>query len=424
MTGKTERIASTSLLAMAVGFIVTLIISRIAWRDNGWVLTLLSGFEAGLVGGIADWFAVTALFRHPFGVPIPHTAILPGNRNRITQALVSMVENDLLNKKSILKKVQDLDIARKILETAGKNLRLDAVKSILTQVLRSIATALPIDGVQTLLRDLINRYLQQLDIGVLVKMVADGSLKQHYDEAAFNLLLEKAEETVSNEKFQLEIGTVAVNAIKKMPLKGLMKLSVPTVVGMMGEQKIGKMLQEFLLSVARDVRNPENRNRLAILTSVRESVVNLHQNKDILEKLDAFRQDILNGSQLDGYVRNGLEKAREDVLRLVDDAGTMDGKIIPFLESILSRASRDEDMILKLEAFIDTEISHFIDSHHESIGRLVRENIERFDTATLIRMIEEKVGNDLQWIRVNGAICGFAVGVVLYGIKALGAIVL
>lgn len=419
MTGKTERIASTSLLVMVIGFIVTLVISRIAWRDNGWVLTLLSGFEAGLVGGIADWFAVTALFRHPFGLPIPHTAILPGNRNRITQALVSMVENDLLNKKSILKKVQDLDIARKILETAGKNLRLDAVKSILTQVLRSIAAALPIDGVQTLLRDLISRYLQRLDIGVLVKMLADEGLKQHYDEAAFNLLLEKAEESVSTEKFQLEIGTVAVNAIKTMPLKGLMKLSVPTVVGMMGEQKIGKMLQEFLLSVARDMRNSENRNRMAILTSVRESVANLHQNRDVLEKLDAYRQDILNGGQLDGYLKQGLEKARENVLRLVDDAGTMDGKVIPFLESILSRASRDEDMILKLETFIDNQLSHFIDSHHESIGRLVRENIDRFDTATLIRMIEGKVGNDLQWIRVNGAICGFAVGVVLYGIKAL-----
>ncbi len=424
MTGKTERIASTSLLAMAVGFIATLIISRIAWRDNGWVLTLLSGFEAGLVGGIADWFAVTALFRHPFGLPIPHTAILPGNRNRITQALVSTVENDLLNKKSILKKVQDLDIARRLLETAGKNLRLDAVKSILTQVLRSIATALPIDGVQTLLRELINQYLQQLDIGVLVKMLADESLKRHYDEAAFNLLLEKAEESVSNEEFQLEIGTVAVNAIKTMPLKGLMKLSVPTVVGMMGEQKIGKMLQEFLLSVARDMRNTENRNRMAILTSMRESVAHLHHNRDVLEKLDAYRQDILNGGQLDGYLKQGLEKAQKDVLRLADDACTMDGKIIPFLESILSRASRDEDMVLKLETFIDTQLSQFIDSHHESIGRLVRENIERFDTATLIKMIEGKVGNDLQWIRVNGAICGFAVGVALYGIKALGAVVL
>jgi uncharacterized membrane-anchored protein YjiN (DUF445 family) len=409
---------------MAIGFTATLVISRMAWRDNGWILMLLSGFEAGMVGGIADWFAVTALFRHPFGVPIPHTAILPGNRNRITQALVSMVENDLLNKKSILKKVQDLDAARRILETAEKSLRTDAVKSILIQVIRSIVSALPADGVLASLSEPIHRYLKQVDLGVPVKILTDEILSRHYDEAGLNLLLEKAEDSLSTEKVRLEIGAMASEAIRTMPMKGLMKLSVPAIAGMMGEQKIGKLMQDFLLSLAKDLRNPENQNRKDILSSLHESVANLHQNKDVLEKLDAYRQDILEGHELDEYVRHGLEEAREGLLRLIDDAGTMEGRIVPFLESILSRASRDEDMILKLETFIDAQLSDFIDSHHESIGRLVRENIDKFDTVTLIRMIEEKVGNDLQWIRVNGAICGFAVGIVLYVIKALGSIVM
>jgi uncharacterized membrane-anchored protein YjiN (DUF445 family) len=424
MTGKTKQIATTSLLVMAVGFITTLVISRVAWRDNSWILVLLSGFEAGLVGGIADWFAVTALFRHPFGLPIPHTAILPGNRNRITQALVSMVENDLLNKKSILKKVQDLDVARRILETAEKNLHTEAVKSILTQVLRSMTAALPEEEILATSSKLIHRYLERADIGVLVKVLADEGLSRHYDEAAFNLLLEKAEDSLSTEKVRQDIGVMAADAIRTMPMTGLMKLSVPAIAGIMGEQKIGKLMQDFLLSLVKDMRNPENQNRAAIMSSLHEVVAKLHQNKDVLDKLDAYRQDFLAGHDLDDYIRHGLVQAREGLLRLIDDAGTMEGRIVPFLESILSRASQDEDMIMKLETFIDAQLSNFIDSHHESIGRLVRENIDRFDTVTLIRMIEEKVGNDLQWIRVNGAICGFAVGIVLHGIKALGSIVM
>lgn len=419
MTGKTKQIATISLLVMALGFAATLVMSRVAWRDNGWVMLLMSGFEAGLVGGIADWFAVTALFRHPLGLPIPHTAILPGNRNRITQALVSMVENDLLNKKSILKKVQDLSVARRILETIQKNLRLEAVKSILTQVLRSVVTALPIEGVLSSLRELIHHYLQRVDIGTLIKMLTDESLAQHYDEAAFQLLLEKSEELLSGDKFQMEIGAVAVNAIRTMPMKGLMKLSVPAVIGMMGEQKTGKMIQDFLLSVAKDMRNPENHNRIAVLTSLRGTIGALHQNHSVLEKLEAYRQDILNGHDLDKYMKQGLMDLREELLRQIEDPGTMDSKMIPFLESILLRTSQDEEMIQKLESFLDAQLSSFIDSHHESIGRLVRENIDRFDTVTLIQMIEGKVGNDLQWIRVNGAICGFAAGVVLYGLKML-----
>jgi uncharacterized membrane-anchored protein YjiN (DUF445 family) len=298
------------------------------------------------------------------------------------------------------------------------------VKSILTQVLRSIVSALPVEGVLASLSELIHKYLRRVDFGVLVKILADEVLSRRYDEAALNLLLEKAEESLSTAKVQQEIGAMAAEAIRTMPMKGLMKLSVPAIAGMMGEQKIGRMIQDFLLTLAKDMRNPQNQNRKDILASLHESVAKLHQNKDVLEKLGAYREDILAGHELDDYVRHGLEEAREGLLRLIDDAGTMEGRIVPFLESILLRTSRDEEMILKLETFIDAQLSEFIDSHHESIGRLVRENIDRFDTVTLIRMIEGKVGNDLQWIRVNGAICGFAVGVALYGIKALGTVVM
>src|SRR5919205_2901935 len=100
---KSHHLATISLIIMGIGFIAT-----IPLQDSFWGNILQGGFEAGLVGGLADWFAVTALFRHPLGIPIPHTALLPKNREKITKALVSTVENELLSKETIIARLQQI----------------------------------------------------------------------------------------------------------------------------------------------------------------------------------------------------------------------------------------------------------------------------------------------------------------------------
>src|SRR4051794_35874729 len=97
---KSQHLATISLAVMGTGFLATIPI-----QHSFWGMILQAGFEAGLVGGLADWFAVTALFRHPLGIPIPHTALLPKNRKRIIAGIISMLENDWLTKESIRKKI-------------------------------------------------------------------------------------------------------------------------------------------------------------------------------------------------------------------------------------------------------------------------------------------------------------------------------
>ena len=103
---KSRYIAGISLAVMGAGFITT----RWWLPDNAWTHLLESGFEAGLVGGIADWFAVTALFRHPMGIPIPHTSLLLKNRRKIEGSLISAMENELLNKDSITRKLSGFQL--------------------------------------------------------------------------------------------------------------------------------------------------------------------------------------------------------------------------------------------------------------------------------------------------------------------------
>src|SRR6476620_6681555 len=124
-----RKIAIYSLIIMGVGFIATT-----PFKGPILVDLLHGGFEAGLVGGLADWFAVTALFRHPLGIPIPHTALLPNNRKRMTSALVSVLINDWLSKESIQEKVKDMPFTEKLIIIMKKQLQTGPFKKGLIQL--------------------------------------------------------------------------------------------------------------------------------------------------------------------------------------------------------------------------------------------------------------------------------------------------
>ena len=138
----TRRLATVSLIFMAVGFVVSL-----PFKENAWVFWLQSGFEAGLVGGIADWFAITALFRHPLGLKIPHTNLLPKNRERVIESIVHMLETDLLNKESIVAKLQHMTLADRVIKILRSILVLPAFRATVTELLVGLIRKLPKEAI-------------------------------------------------------------------------------------------------------------------------------------------------------------------------------------------------------------------------------------------------------------------------------------
>ena len=419
MPNRNYRIATYSLLLMAAGFLAVLAMERLLWPGSPWLSALTSGFEAGLIGGLADWFAVTALFRHPLRIPIPHTAILPENRERITLGLASLVENDLLKKESIIGKLQALDAAKRLLMGARRALRTDAVKAVISQILGSVVSPLSASRLQAPLRDMLAGALHRADLGNLVRLLTEEAIRRDLDAEALDALLEKTEEMIAEERFRQDVGAMAVHAVKEMELSGLMKVTLPALVGMMGEPKVGKLIQDFLLTAARDLRREDNQNREALRAALRQGIGRLPENPAVLEKLAAFRQGLTEGDALDRMLTSSLEEAGRELTALAADPEAIEEKVVPFLDGLLRDALQDRAMVDRLEAFLDAQLGILIDRHHKDIGRLVRSNLDQFDTDTLIRLIEDKVGNDLQWIRVNGAICGFVVGLCLFGFKAL-----
>ncbi|MDD7795870.1 DUF445 domain-containing protein [Clostridium sp. 'White wine YQ'] len=412
MKAKTNQMASISLIIMLIGFIATMI------SGNSTAIVLLqSGFEAGLVGGLADWFAVTALFRYPLGIHIPHTAILPQNRDRITNSLVSIVENDLLNKSSIIDKVSKLEIVSKTLNLLRKNLYSDNVKSGVINITKNIADSIPSDKVAIYLNKMISEKINEVDTKSLIELLSNACLENNYEQKVLDVLVERIKIEVKKESIKNEIGSSAISAIGKIEINPLMKYTISAAIGALGEEKVGKIIQDCIVLILNDLEEKDNRSRLMILESIRKSIVNGKDNEELITAVDNIKVNITESSRFNEFMQEQIETTINSVLNYFSDVEYIEEELLPLIDNMLANLLENKELINKIETYIQEQIVSFADKNHSKIGKLVKENIEKLETETLIELIEDKVGNDLQWIRVNGAICGFIIGIALGLIK-------
>lgn len=413
MKMKANQKALILLIVMFIGFLFTLFSKNITI-----IIILQSGFEAGVVGGFSDWFAVVALFRHPLGIPIPHTALLPRNRQKITNALVSIVENNLLNKSSIISKVHELEVVKKILNISKKGIYSNKGKKAVSYIIKGVINYIPITKLSSYLLILIEKYLNRLDSKDFLEKLIDICLKNNYEEKFLDNLLVKCEEIVKEEKVKNELANIVFSSIKKININGIMQYTLNTALNLLGKEKVGKIAQELVISTLNDLKNENNSSRAMILELMQDNIRSISSNENVIEKIDEYKSNLSDNIELNNYIVKTLNELKSIVLNYIND-DYIENNILPMLSNFIDSISEDITLVNKLEQQIQEHVSEYISVNHKKIGKLVRDNLEILDTETLIELIEDRVGDDLQWIRVNGALCGFCVGLVLGIIRVL-----
>ncbi|WP_159886275.1 DUF445 domain-containing protein [Paenibacillus puerhi] len=413
--GKAGYTAVISLIVMAAGFILT-----IPWAATvPWVRFLQSGFEAGLVGGLADWFAVTALFRHPLGIPIPHTALLPKNRARVTQALVSTVQNELLSKESMTDKLETLQIGERLLELIERQMGTEQAKAAMLKLIETVLEQIPWEEAASLADKELKRFAAELDVSKLLQAGIGHAIDRQYDEKALNGLLDLVYDLVSRTDTRNRLGALAVNAVSQMNTGGFMSFAMNAFAGFVNEEKLGGMIQEQLLREILRLKNAQDGNRRWVLGELRKSLQSFGQTGEQREALEAWKHELLAGLDLTDKAAQVLEGIRIRLTAFIREERFADAYMLPYLARMLHKLKSDPAAMNSLETFIRTGLTQWIGENHHLIGKLIHENVDKFDNATLISLMEDKIGRDLQWIRVNGAICGFLIGLVLFGVRAL-----
>jgi uncharacterized membrane-anchored protein YjiN (DUF445 family) len=411
---QTKRIASFSLAVMGTGFVAT-----VPFQGSLLGALLHGGFEAGLVGGLADWFAVTALFRHPMGIPIPHTALLPKNRQRMTEALVSMIINDWLSKESIQDKMKQIHVTEKLLSILEKEIHSDAVKKGIVSLAEQLIHHIQVEKLTPLIENEIKSSLSSIEITRLLPSVVGQVLHHEYDEKALDYVLGKVEDWVKKENTRHRLGTLAIQALDSIELDGFLRFALMSFQNLLNEEKLGGILQNLLLGTVNSLRQTDDPNRKALLSYIRTELQNIKDNKNLLEQIENWKEHLLDKWEPAEKITETLKKIQQKALDFIYEKEFIDTYVLPLITSLLNNLKEDTVKISNLENWLQKQIANLVEANHPKIGEIVRDNLDKLDNDTLIHMMENKVGKDLQWIRVNGAICGFIIGILLTGLKAL-----
>lgn len=409
-------LAGTSLAIMAGGFATTLFLP-----ESLATYVVQGGFEAGLVGGIADWFAVTALFRHPFGLPIPHTSLLLKNRDKIVQSLISAMENEMLNKQSIENKLRKLHLLQLGTSMLTRLMSRRRVRTGIVDLLKQALLKLPLEKAVPHLQAGIAAYIQKVDAKAAVDTVLTKAMNEGYDELALDYALNEAAKWAVTTETQMLLGRLANEQLSEVKLGGFMGMAVQAFAGFMDEAKLGGILQNLLVSGIQNLRGKDNPYRQAIVRELRVKLFELADDEAKWIGLKEWSVNRLHDESTQLFLLAQLQELRGMLLDKLDAERESGGKtVFAAYRAIVRSVSEEQEKVEEWENRLLAFAIHIVESNHYRIGELVRENLNRLDDASLVRMLEEKVGKDLQWIRVNGALCGFVIGIALSFVRLLG----
>ena len=410
---KSNYLAKISLGVMGAGFLIT-----IPFQETLMGRLLQGAFEAGLVGGLADWFAVTALFRHPMGIPIPHTALLPKNRNRMITALISMLEKDWLTKESIKEKIQQINFADKLIQLAEIELSSGTLKRRISLILNEIINLVNVEKIAPFIEKELKEYLHSLKVEKILESIITQALNKKIDEKALNFTLTETEKWMSKEETKQKIGRMAKQLLDNIEVDGFLRVAISSFRNLITEEKLGNMLQPFILNKIILLQRDDNPDRHLILSRIREELEGLQHKEKLMVEMNNWKNTQVNNWNTVDQITEMLKQLQKKLILLVEDEEFIDRYVISFIQNFINSIVKTPGKMESIENWIQKQISYYIDKNHSKIGVLVKENLEKLDNETLINMMENNIGKDLQWIRVNGAICGFAIGIILTILKS------
>jgi uncharacterized membrane-anchored protein YjiN (DUF445 family) len=410
---KSQHLATISLAIMGIGFIIT-----IPLQDSFWGNILQGGFEAGLVGGLADWFAVTALFRHPLGIPIPHTALLPKNRQRITEGIISMLENDWLTKESIRQKINSIGFTNKLVEILASEINSETLQKNIVTLVQHLIKKIEVGKLTPIIEKELKTKLLDWDIKKYLPLLINLVTDRKYDEKTLDYILKEIDEWAAKDSTKYKLGGMAVEAVENIKADGFMQFALKSFSNLVNEEKLGNIIQNLIQKGVSSYRDPYNSNRQTLLIHIRNKLESIKTDEKIYEELSNLKTHAITKWEPQDQINGILEQFQQKAIDFVAEPAFLNDYLLPFIHDNLSALKNNPEKVDIIDTWIKAKLSSFVDKNHSKIGKLVKENLDRLDDKTLINMVETNVGKDLQWIRVNGAVCGFLIGLILVGLRA------
>lgn len=403
-----RRVALRRMKTFATGLLVVAAVVYVfarLWENTG-DAPALAGYlraaaEAGMVGGLADWFAVTALFRHPLGIPIPHTAIIPTRKDQIGQTLGAFIGTNFLSEQAVSERLASAQVTHRVGVWLSQPEHAERVASEVATAVRAGIGLLRDDDVQPVLEQLVERRLSELHLGptlgkTLAQVLADGAHR-----GAVDLVLRSAQLWLQQNR-----GTVTTLVTGEAPWW------TPRILD---QQVGGRVYNEALRMVTEIVEDPNHRARAALDTWLGKLADDLQHDPQTNERVDNAVRALSQRTSIRSAITDIIAAGRRVLLELIDDPESeLRVRVRGALLDWGNRLATDEATARKVDDWLRGVAVHVATNYRDEITRLVTDTVERWDAVDTSRRIELQVGRDLQFIRVNGTLVGATVGVLIH----------
>ena len=397
-------VATGLLVVMAAVFFAT----RAFQPAYPWLGYVKAFAEAAMVGGLADWFAVTALFRHPLGLPIPHTAIIPRNKDRIGEALARFLQENFLIPSVVARRMQRIDVAGAVgrfLQTpAGEGTRIRAGAS---RLIADIFEGLDDERLGGIVKGAIANRVRKTEISPLLGHALASAINEDRHVPMLEAAIRwTARALDANEPMIREMVHKKANWILK--LAGL-------------DAKLADAIIDGLRKLAAEMStDPAHPVRIKIEEALAQLANDLQTRAETRERVEAMKEQLLDNRSVSLWLDALWQKGREAVIRAARNPDrVMAGKLGEVLKSMGTTLEGDLRIRAAINQFARRAVVGMSASYGDQIVKLVSETVRGWDAQTVTNRLEAAVGRDLQYIRINGTLVGGLVGLVLYAVDKL-----
>lgn len=388
-------------LALLVLATVVFIVARYYEAQYPWLGIVRATAEASMIGGLADWFAVTALFRHPLGIPIPHTAIIPARKDRVGQTLGAFVQKNFLNRDVIVAKLHTLNAAERMAQWMVEPGNARRIARQLARSLAAAANVLRDEDVQEFISKAVVNRVRKTQVapmlGKALSVLTAGNRHQALLDDAIRLLAKGISENQDLIRERVE---------QESPWW------IPGAIDDKIAGRIVRALENTMQAVHADPNHPL---RQRFDAAIDEFIVKLQASPEVILKAEQIKEDLLHADAVRQFSASLWADAKASIARHAEspegiNPETIERGLTAFGNAILS----DPMLMEKVDAWLVEAVVAVVERYQDEVGELIAGTVRRWDPVATSHRIELAIGRDLQFIRINGTIVGGLAGMGLY----------
>lgn len=398
-----KRVATSLLIGAAIVFVIAKIVED---DSAAWVGYIRAVAEAAMVGALADWFAVTALFRHPLRIPIPHTAIIPKRKDQIGRSLGDFVESNFLTTEVIEERLRGADIGRRAGEWLADADNATRAGEAVADVLRGGLEVLDDAEIQKGLEHLIESRVRATPVTPLLGKAIDLTVEGGHQQRLLDAVL---------------VGIAGFLDDNEVTFRNRMYEEspwwVPEPVDDRVFAKIFDALGRFLDDVA---RNPTHEIRATVDKRVIDFAERLRDEPELLAKGEAFKEEMLDHPDVRNWIDSLWSEAKRGMISAADDpTSELRVRLVNSLHRLGQRLATEPELQEKIDVWVARALGYMVENYRAEVSDIIASTVAKWDGESTADKMELQVGRDLQFIRINGTIVGGLAGLVIHTVGEL-----